>query len=64
MRTRFAGALVDMDGTLYRGDDPIPGARAAIETLREAGIAVQFLTDNTPTSFYSYSVRYKLYGIP
>jgi HAD superfamily hydrolase (TIGR01457 family) len=54
MQSRFAGALVDMDGTLYRGDTPIEGAAAAIETLRDAGVAVQFLTNNPTKSPENY----------
>ncbi|WP_380680517.1 HAD-IIA family hydrolase [Salinigranum sp. GCM10025319] len=63
MRTRFAGALVDMDGTLYRGDDPIPGASTAIETLREAGVAVQFLTNNATNSPERYVEKLADMGI-
>jgi HAD superfamily hydrolase (TIGR01457 family) len=53
-KTRFEGALVDMDGTLYRGDTLVPGASEAIETLRDAGVAVQFLTNNATKSPTEY----------
>jgi HAD superfamily hydrolase (TIGR01457 family) len=61
--TRFAGALVDMDGTLYRGDSPIPGAAEAIETLRAAGLAVQFLTNNPTKSPAEYVEKLAGMGI-
>ncbi|WP_318567154.1 HAD-IIA family hydrolase [Salinigranum marinum] len=61
--TRFEGALVDMDGTLYRGDRPIPGAREAITTLREAGVAVQFLTNNATNSPEKYVEKLAGMGI-
>lgn len=54
MQSRFAGALVDMDGTLYRGETPVDGASEAIETLRGAGVAVQFLTNNPTKSPENY----------
>ncbi len=42
--------ILDLDGTLYRGQTPIPGAPEAVESLREAGIAVRFLTNNSSMS--------------
>ena len=60
---RFAGALVDMDGTLYRGNTPIPGAAEAIETLRASGIAVQFLTNNPTKSPGEYVQKLAGMGI-
>jgi HAD superfamily hydrolase (TIGR01450 family) len=61
--SNYAGALVDMDGTLYRGDTPIPGAVEAIDTLRDAGIAVQFLTNNPTRSPAEYVERLAGMGI-
>jgi HAD superfamily hydrolase (TIGR01450 family) len=61
--TEYAGALVDMDGTLYRGDTPIPGAVDAIETLRDAGVAVQFLTNNPTRSPAEYVEKLAGMGI-
>ncbi len=63
MQTRFAGALVDMDGTLYRGDAPIEGAGDAIDVLREAGVAVQFLTNNPTKSPENYVKKLAGMGI-
>jgi 4-nitrophenyl phosphatase len=37
----------DLDGVVWRGDDPIPGAATGIETLRRAGFRVVFLTNNS-----------------
>ncbi|WP_136603037.1 HAD-IIA family hydrolase [Salinigranum halophilum] len=63
MESRFAGALVDMDGTLYRGDTPIDGAAEAIDTLREAGVEVQFLTNNPTRSPENYVEKLAGMGI-
>ena len=61
--TSFEGALVDMDGTLYRGETPIPGAREAITSLREAGVSVQFLTNNATNSPEQYVEKLAGMGI-
>ena len=49
MRSRhnLAGLLVDLDGTLYVGDEPIPGAREALQTLRASGVALRYVTNTT-----------------
>lgn len=43
-------AIFDLDGTLYRGDEPIPGAPEAVRELRDRGIQVRFLTNNSALS--------------
>lgn len=42
--------LLDLGGVVYVGDQPLPGAVAAIERLRRAGLAVRFLTNTTRSS--------------
>jgi HAD superfamily hydrolase (TIGR01458 family) len=44
------GLLIDLDGTLYIGDQPLPGAREALERLRAAGVPMRFLTNTTTKS--------------
>ncbi|WP_255169305.1 HAD-IIA family hydrolase [Natrononativus amylolyticus] len=41
----IGGAIVDLDGTVYRGERPIGGARDGIESIRAAGVDVLFLTN-------------------
>ena len=38
--------VMDMDGVLYRGDHPLPGAVDTLNTLRARGVRVAFLTNN------------------
>jgi ribonucleotide monophosphatase NagD (HAD superfamily) len=40
-------ALVDINGTLYVGSEPVPGAVQALQRLRGAGVAVRFVTNTT-----------------
>ncbi len=37
-----AGILIDLDGTVFRGNELIEGAREAIHTLREWGRKLSF----------------------
>jgi HAD superfamily hydrolase (TIGR01458 family) len=39
--------LLDLDGVLYVEDEPVAGARAAVEALRAAGLTVRFVTNTT-----------------
>lgn len=41
------GLVVDLDGTLYVGDEVLPGVKTALEALREAGMPMRFLTNTT-----------------
>jgi HAD superfamily hydrolase (TIGR01458 family) len=44
---RVRGLLVDLDGTLYVGDEPVEGARDAIWKLKSSGIALRYVTNTT-----------------
>ena len=39
------GVLLDIDGVLVRGRNPIPGAREALEMLRQSEVPTVFLTN-------------------
>jgi HAD superfamily hydrolase (TIGR01457 family) len=39
--------LFDLDGVLYRGDEPVPAAPPTMAALRDAGARVVFLTNNS-----------------
>jgi HAD superfamily hydrolase (TIGR01458 family) len=44
------GLLIDLDGTLYTEDGPIPGAREALSRLEEASISYRYVTNTTRKS--------------
>lgn len=50
---RYSGFMIDMDGTVYKGGDLIPGATDFISALKDKGIPFVFLTNNS-----SHSRRY------
>ena len=41
------GLLIDLDGTLYTDNGPIPGALEALNRLEEAGIPYRYVTNTT-----------------
>jgi len=42
----FSGAVLDVDGTVVRGNEPIPGAPTGYRRIREAGIETLFVSNN------------------
>lgn len=44
---RLKGLLIDLDGTLYVGDEPMPGAREAVDALKASGFALRYVTNTT-----------------
>lgn len=60
----YRGYLLDLDGTIYRGSEAIPGADAFIEHLRQAGIPYLYLTNNSAASPEQVAARLQAMGIP
>jgi 4-nitrophenyl phosphatase len=53
MASAIAGikaVIMDLDGTLYRGKTPLPGAAEALDALRRRGVKVLFLTNSATRS--------------
>ncbi len=44
---RYDAFLFDLDGVLYRGDEPVVGAAAAVSSLRRRDKRVAFVTNNS-----------------
>ena len=42
----YRSVLLDLDGTVYHGARPIPGAVAAVEAARDRGVDIRFVTNN------------------
>ncbi|HEX7197295.1 MAG TPA: HAD-IIA family hydrolase [Candidatus Limnocylindria bacterium] len=55
--------IFDLDGVVYRGHEPIPGARELIETLHSSGAAVRFATNNSMVARQGYVERLAGMGI-
>lgn len=57
------GYLIDMDGVIYRGSEPIPGAAEFIAWLQEEDIPYLFLTNNSTYTPLDVVVKLKKFGI-
>jgi HAD superfamily hydrolase (TIGR01450 family) len=60
----FGGYALDLDGTVYLGDELLPGAARVIAGIRAAGAGVLFLTNNPLRSAASYARRLSGLGVP
>ncbi|MBN1760956.1 MAG: HAD-IIA family hydrolase [Chitinispirillaceae bacterium] len=56
--------LLDLDGTVYLGDEPIPGALEFIRRLKERGCRYVFLTNNSSRSLSNYLTKISGMGFP
>ena len=56
--------LLDMDGTLYLGDNVLPGAREFIRTLERTGKRWIYLTNNSSRGGRDYVPRLRQLGFP
>ena len=55
--------VLDLDGVVWLGDAPIPGAAEAVERLRDAGETVAFVTNNSFTRRSSVIEKLARHGI-
>jgi HAD superfamily hydrolase (TIGR01457 family) len=55
--------LLDMDGTVYLGPNPIPGAAQFIQLLRDSGRQFLFLTNNPTSDSARYAEKLRGMGI-
>jgi HAD superfamily hydrolase (TIGR01450 family) len=59
----FSGYVVDLDGTVYLGDEPLPGAVETLARVRASGARVVFLTNNPLRSAASYAELLRGLGV-
>ena len=57
-------ALLDLDGVVYRGDEPVPGAADAIAAARAAGMRMAFVTNNASRTPAAVVARLAEAGVP
>lgn len=58
-----SGAIVDLDGTVYRGDRVLPGVPGALERLRSAGLDLLFFSNNPTRGGTAYVERLRGMGL-
>src|SRR5260370_39161746 len=57
-------ALLDLDGVVYSGTDPIGGAVDALAAAREAGLRIAFVTNNASRSPSAIAEHLTRLGVP
>ena len=62
-RHRVTVVVLDLDGVLWRGDEPIPGSSDAVQALRDGGARVAFLTNNSSSGSATTSRSSPRFGI-
>lgn len=60
---KYEGAVLDLDGTIYRGEAAIPGAVAAVERLWQAHVETVFFSNNPTKSREAYASRLRGFGL-
>jgi 4-nitrophenyl phosphatase len=56
--------IFDLDGVMYRGRQPVPGAAELVASLRAAGLLIRFATNNSMTARSGYVPRLVEMGVP
>lgn len=57
------GVLLDLDGVIYVGGEPLPRAIEAVARLRAAGLALRFLTNTTRTPYRALLAKLRAMGL-
>lgn len=60
---RIELVIFDLDGTVYRGEEPIPGVSELIHRLHAAGVRVRFATNNSMWARREYAARLRRMGV-
>jgi HAD superfamily hydrolase (TIGR01450 family) len=59
----FDGLLIDLDGVVWVGREPVPGAPVALRALLEAGKRIVFVTNNPGRPPAAYAERLRGMGV-
>ena len=60
----FEVVCCDLDGVVWRGDEPIAGAPEGVATLRADGLRVVFVTNNSAGTRAEYAAKLVGFGVP
>lgn len=60
---QFDGLLVDLDGVVWIGREPVPGSAEALAALQGAGVELVFVTNNPGKPPASYAERLQGMGV-
>lgn len=60
----YQAYLFDLDGTVYLGDEVLPGAAETIAALTERGAHIRYVTNNPTSTAQTYAHKLRSFGIP
>jgi 4-nitrophenyl phosphatase len=60
----YSAYVFDLDGTIYLGDELLPGAKRLVEELRAREIPVRFLSNNPTKDPDQYAAKLNRVGLP
>jgi HAD superfamily hydrolase (TIGR01450 family) len=63
LAARFDGLLIDLDGVVWIGREPVPGSVEALRALLEAGKRIVFVTNNPGRLPEAYAGRLRELGV-
>ncbi|HEX6379988.1 MAG TPA: haloacid dehalogenase, partial [Acidimicrobiia bacterium] len=55
--------VLDLDGVLWLGNEPLPGAAEAVAGFRSAGLEVGFMTNNSSLPVAEYVAKLARFGV-
>jgi glycerol-1-phosphatase len=64
LATRYDVALLDLDGVVYIGPQPVAGAARALADARAAGMRLAFVTNNASRSPVTVAAHLRELGVP
>jgi HAD superfamily hydrolase (TIGR01450 family) len=64
LATRYDVALLDLDGVVYLGEQPVTGAPDALEAARRAGMRLAFVTNNASRTPVQVAELLHRVGVP
>lgn len=63
MKTSYKAYCLDLDGTVYRGTEPIQAAKNFIDRLYERGVNPYFITNNSSATQQQIQLKLASFGI-
>ncbi|MGD8201231.1 HAD-IIA family hydrolase [Ornithinimicrobium sp. W1679] len=64
MTAALRGILCDLDGVVYRGDEPCDGATEGLASAREAGVRILYMTNNASRTPAAVADQLGALGVP
>ena len=64
LSTQYDLAMLDLDGVVYLGADPIDGAASALTTARERGLRLAYITNNASRTAHQVAEKLREMGMP